>query len=167
MKAKDVALFFLLKDKSGTVFNENLVGKNGHTFYEGNAKLNKFLQLANNIYIAKTGQPIIDDSFLAYDNGGVVQSVQKEYAFLRNHKKGYVKPSFDHETEKYLDTFYKVFKNVSVDELIELSHEDEAWVEKHKNGTNMSLLHMEPQKHYAQYKKQYHDILQVMEEMGA
>lgn len=168
MNARDIALFFLLKDKNGVVFTQNLVDKNGHTFYDGNARLNKFLQLARNIYYAKYGELLFDDDLLAYDNGGVVPEVQKAYRYLcynKNKLAGSI--HIDDKAKRFLDVFYTIFKDAPVDELIDLSHEDDAWLEKHRFGTKTNLLKMDTKKYLSDYKKQYQDILNVMEAMGA
>ena len=41
-KALDIAKWFLLKDVDKTLFNKELTSKNRITFYEENARLNKF-----------------------------------------------------------------------------------------------------------------------------
>ena len=87
LSALQVAKYFLSLDESGTLFNKNIIEKNGRKFYEGNARLNKYLHLAQNIYIAKTGNPLMDADFYAYDNGAVVPSVQERYAVILAEKK--------------------------------------------------------------------------------
>ena len=87
LKAYEVACFFLNKDKDRKIFTKNLEIRNNRRFWDGNAKLNKFLHLAQNIYIAKTGQPLFDDVLYAYDNGAVVPDVQEHYSqLLENHQ---------------------------------------------------------------------------------
>ena len=49
LKAIDVAKYFLNKD-DGTLFNNKLVERSGRRFYEGNARLNKYLHIAQNQY---------------------------------------------------------------------------------------------------------------------
>ena len=156
MKARDIALFFLSKDMDNTVFTQNLVNMNNRTFYDGNARLNKFLHLAQNIYLAKYGELLYNDDLLAYDNGGVVQEVQKGYSIC-----------ITEQAQSFLNVFYDIFKNAFLDELIQLSHEDESWVDKHKYGTDLKLIKMDTAKYAEQYKKQYSDILQVMDGLGA
>ena len=46
-----VAQYLLSRDKDRKLFNKNLIQRNGREFYEGNARLNKYLLLAQNIYI--------------------------------------------------------------------------------------------------------------------
>ena len=77
MKNIDVARYFLNQDKSGEIFNKELRKQNGRMIYEGNARLNKYMHLAQNIYIAKYGIPLMDSVFYAYDNGAVDPEVQK------------------------------------------------------------------------------------------
>ena len=46
LKAIDVARYFLNLDIDGKVFTDKFVSKNGKTFREGNARLNKYLHIA-------------------------------------------------------------------------------------------------------------------------
>ena len=52
--ARDIAKYLLNLDKDKKVFNLNLVTYNDRTFYEGNCRLNKMLQLWFIINISKT-----------------------------------------------------------------------------------------------------------------
>ena len=53
----DAAKYLISLDTDRAVFNKKLVERENRKFYEGNARLNKYLHLAQNIYIAKTGEP--------------------------------------------------------------------------------------------------------------
>ena len=77
-----IAKYFLSKDPDRQLFNKTLVHKNGRDFYEGNARLNKYLHLAQNIFIAKTGTKLFQEDLYAYDNGAVALDVQENYAIL-------------------------------------------------------------------------------------
>lgn len=158
----DVARYFIGKDCDGTLFNTNLVTYNGRTFYEGNARLNKFLQLAQNIYIAKTGSPLMDTTFYAYDNGAVVPKIQENYKALL--KQGNCEYCFDDNIREFLDRFYAAFKSADITDLIVLSHEDEAWIEKHK-GYRKEEQQMETSDYRELYARQYCDIIRVMDRM--
>ena len=72
----EVARFFLAKDPDRRLFNKKLVRRNGRDFYEGNARLNKYLHIAQNLYIAKEGEKLFSDDLYAYDNGAVAPNVQ-------------------------------------------------------------------------------------------
>ena len=80
MKAIEVAKYYLSKDINGQLFNNNIVVKNERKFYEGNARLNKYLFLTQVVYLAKYGRKLFDDNFVAYDNGPVLVDIMKEYS---------------------------------------------------------------------------------------
>ena len=162
LKVRDVAMYLINKDSSGSIFNKSLIERNGRTFYEGNARLNKLLHLAQNIYIAKEGKKLFDADFYAYDNGAVVIDVQENYSVLLNRK--YVPQNIDYSSQLFLDKIYTIFKNASLDELIELSHEDDEWISKQKYYKK-SDQKMDSMANVDVYKEQYHDILTVMENM--
>ena len=163
IKGIDIARYFLGKDPERIIFNtKSLINRGNRTFYEGNARLNKYLHLSQNLWIAKTGEKLFDDDIYAYDNGGVVLDVLDHYAPLIHQNKQVELP----ETVKsFLDTFYTAFKNASIEELIELSHEDSEWQAKHSGWTKGDQK-MDSLKHTDEYKEQYADILQVMELMS-
>lgn len=163
LRGIDVAKYFISLDTDHELFNKTLRTQNGRTFYEGNARLNKYMHLAQNIYIAKYGRKLMDSTFYAYDNGAVDPMIQENYgAILRLENK---EVEMSEEDRKFLNSIYKAFQNASLDELIELSHEDSEWEKKHsfykKEDQKMdSLLH---QKEYAE---QYADIIKVLERMS-
>lgn len=163
LRGIDVARYFLSLDNEHKLFNRDLRHQNGRTFYEGNARLNKYLHLTQNIYIAKYGKPMMDSVFYAYDNGAVDPKVQESYSVLLNSRD--TVPEISNEEAKYLRKIFKAFYHASLDELIELSHEDPEWIDKHgyykKEDQKMdSLAHKE------EYMKQYADIIKVLERMA-
>lgn len=157
-----VAQYFLAKDPDRTLFNKNVVSKNGRSFYEGNARLNKYLQLAQNIYIAMTGIKLFEEDMYAYDNGAVALSVQENYSILVSRMDA---PGLPEGVRIFLDKLYVVLENASLDELIGLSHEDAAWVEKHTYYTKADQR-MDSISHAAEYQEQYRDIIKVMERLA-
>lgn len=116
-----IAEYFLYKDPERIVFTKNLVEKNGRKFYEGNARLNKYLHLSQNVYIAKTRQKLFEDDLYAYTNGAVALNVLDNYSILwgRNNL-----PEITPEIANFLDKIYMILQNASTDELIDISHED-------------------------------------------
>ena len=161
LMAIDAAEYFLSKDEQRELFTKKLIQKNGRSFYEGNARLNKYLHIAQNLFIAKTGRQLFEDSLYAYDNGAVVTSVQENYSILFNRN---VKPDISLEISDFLDRVFLLLQNATLDELIELSHEDVEWQNKHgfydkQNQKMDSMLHV------AEYKEQYADVLRIMEKM--
>lgn len=160
----DAALYILSLDKSHELFNKNLCSRNGRKFYEGNARLNKYMHMAQNIYIAKYGKPLMDSIFYAYDNGAVNPEVQENYSVLLAHRDKDV--NLGEDEKKFLAAIYKAFRNATLDELIELSHEDPEWISKHryyqKEEQKMnSLIHKN------EYADQYADMIKVLERMEA
>lgn len=163
LKDLDVAKYFLSKDTDKSLFNKKIINKNNRTLYEGNARLNKYLHLAQNIYIAKTGYPLMDAEFYAYDNGAVSPRVQENYAVLVS-QKNYDTSSIENEEKSFLDKFYKAFQSADLDELIDLSHEDKEWIENRCYYLKIDQK-MDSMKHKDIYKEQYKDIIKVMDRM--
>ena len=129
--AMEIAKYFLSKDKDN------------HTFYDGNVRLNKYLHLAQNLHLAKYGTPLFTDKLLAYDKGAVVFNLLTD---------------IDSETKIFLDKIYDTFKDASVDELIEISHEDNEWKEKNSGIS----YYMDSISRKDEYREQYADLLYLM-----
>lgn len=160
----DAAKYFLKLDKDKKLFNKNLREQNGRKFYEGNARLNKYLHLAQNIYIAKYGVPLMDSVFYAYDNGAVDPKIQENYSVLLEHRDAPV--HIEDNERRFLNAIYKAFYNADLDELIELSHEDSEWLEKH-NYYLKAKQKMDSMAHKDEYAVQYADMVKVLERMDA
>lgn len=159
----DAALYILSLDKKHELFNKNLRTQNGRRFYEGNARLNKYMHLAQNIYIAKYGEPLMDSVFYAYNNGAVDPKIQENYSVLLERKDKNV--VMEDNEKKFLDAIYKAFRNATLDELIELSHEDSEWIDKH-NYYQKNDQKMDSMARKEEYAKQYADMVKVLERMG-
>jgi uncharacterized phage-associated protein len=162
IKGMDAAKFFLNLDDSRKIFNKELRTQNGRTFYEGNARLNKYMHLAQNIYIAKYGVPLMDCIFYAYDNGAVAPQVQENYSVLWEQRNQDI--SISEEEKVFLTSIFNAFQNASLDELIELSHEDSEWMEKHSHYRKEEQQ-MDSMSRKEEYKKQYADMIKVLERM--
>lgn len=158
----DAAIYFLSLDKEHKLFDKQLRVQNGRKFYEGNARLNKYLHMAQNIYIAKYGEPLMDSVFYAYDNGAVDPNVQEKYSVLLERRN---QPVVIADQEKsFLESIYKAFYSASLDELIELSHEDSEWIEKHRHYRKEDQK-MDSMSHKEEYARQYADMIKVLERM--
>ena len=105
--AVQIAEYFLSKDPDRKIFNKNLITKNNRKFYEGNARINKYLHLTQNIYIAKTGKKLFEDDLYAYDNGAVASDVQENYSILVERNSISTLPD---DIKKYLDKIFVVLK---------------------------------------------------------
>ncbi len=160
----DVANYFLKKDKNGELFNTRPMTRNGRTFYEGNARLNKYLHIAQNVWIAKTGQKLIDVDFYAYDNGSVALDVQENYQMLLKNISKATQINFPKCQKEFLDRIYIALRSADVDELIDIDHEDIEWADKNKNYTKekqkMDCLRLKEQ-----YKVQYANFIWALDRM--
>ena len=159
----DVARYFISKDIDGSLFNKELMEREGRKFYSGNARLNKYLQLAQNIYIAKTGKPLMDATFYAYDNGAVEPRVRENYVALLSNRNNFLS-SIPEEERVFLDKFYKAFEHATIEELIELSHEDVAWQKKHR-FYNKCDQKMDTTEYTDEYIEQYGDMVKILDTM--
>ena len=154
--------YFLNKDPQKILFNKNLVTKNGRTFYEGNARLNKYLHLAQNVFIAKTNEKLFEDDLYAYVNGAVALNVQENYSILL---KMSASPNIPKEISDFLDKIYIILLNAPLDELIEISHEDSEWKEKSLNRSK-EKQRMNSLAYASEYQAQYADVIEIMEQMN-
>lgn len=158
-----VAKFFLSLDKQRKYFNKNLITKNNRNFYEGNARLNKLMHLAQNIYYAMTEELLINADFYAYDNGAVIPEIQENYGRLIAAKN---EDDFDFSDEEklFLTKIFVVFKDAPLNELIEIDHEDPEWRKKHSAYSKLEQK-MDIIPNLDDYKKRYKDIIIIMNKM--
>lgn len=156
-----IAEYFLTKDPDRKLFTKELITKNGRTFYAGNARLNKYLHLAQNVYIAKTGKKLFEEDLFAYSNGAVVIDVQENYAILWSRS---IVPKLTSDIAEFLDKIYQILENAPLDELIEISHEDSEWAAKH-GGYSKERQRMNSLSHAKEYQLQYADVLEMMDRM--
>ena len=161
LNAVQIAEYFLSKDPDRRYFNKHVISKNGRDFYEGNARLNKYLHISQNLYIAKTGQKLFSDDLYAYDNGAVAVKVQQNYSILTQR---HTSPCIPDDIKSFLDKIYIAYQNATLDELIEISHDDDEWIDKHvfykKDDQRMDSL-----SRVQEYKEQYGDMLKVLDRM--
>lgn len=161
IKVIEVAEYLLGKDPARKLFTKELVKKNGRTFYEGNARLNKYLHLAQNVFIAKTGKKLFQDDLYAYTNGAVVVEIQENYSILWSRK---AVPEIAPGIAEFLDKLYLILENAPLDELIKISHEDAEWADKSR-GYSKEQQRMDSLAHASEYRVQYADVLEMMERM--
>lgn len=158
INAETIASYFLSKDPKRKLFNNNLVEKNNRKFYEGNARLNKYLFLAQVVYFARYEQRLISDNFLAYANGPIVKKIQTNYLSLSNNHKNIDIPQ---DIKKFLDKIYDALKDANYDELIEITHEDPEWIRLSKQTLCGPTMYLE--KHIREYKQRYKGIIEALD----
>lgn len=159
LNVKEVAKYFLSKDKDKKIFNINLIELNGHKCYEGNVMLNKYLYFAQTVYLAKYGQLLFNDNFLAFDNGPIIKEIMNNYASMQGAKKTIV--NLPSNIKTFLDKIYESLENATCDELVEITHEDSAWKEL-SSQTNIAPV-MDLLKYKTKFEKQYQGLIEVME----
>ena len=154
IKARDAARFVISLDSKKEYFTKKLIKMNGREFYEGNARLNKILHMAQNIYIGRTGKKLIDADFCAYDNGGVIPDIQENYAFLIGTNDG-IAFDVENEDQQFLHKVFIMLKDAPIEELIDIDHEDPAWEEKHMFHNRKSDQIMNSLAYVDDYKDRY------------
>ncbi len=157
LTAKQVAEYFLSKDHERKLFNHNVVSYNGRKFYEGNARINKYLFLAQVVHLAKYNKKLFSDDFVAYDNGPVVESIMNSYGRLVGH---YDNKNINEVEKNFLDKIYLSLENATFEELIEITHEDPEWQILSKDTYNAPVMNLE--KNIAEYKKRYKGLIAAL-----
>lgn len=160
LTAKEVAKYFLSKDEKRELFTKKLITKNGRTFYSGNARLNKYLHLSQNVYIGMTGKKLFSDDLYAYDNGAIVPNVSSQFPILYSSKT--VPNISDKEIRTFLDKMYSILGDAELEELIEVSYEDDAWQVK-SNQYYLPDEKMDTTAFKDVYKKQYKDVIKMID----
>ena len=119
--AKEVAKYFLSKDNEKKLFNMKLVEYNNRKAYEGNIRLNKYLYFAQTVYLAKYGQLLFEDDFVAYDNGPVIKEIVENYPSIQAdaNNANIILPK---KIEAFLDKIYLSLKDAPCEELVEITH---------------------------------------------
>lgn len=146
MNIKTVAKYFISID-DGT-FNNN-----------SSTRLNIYLHMAQNLYIAKTGEKLFKERLYAADNGAENPCVRQSYhKWKSNKQQNFNIPS---ETKIFLNNVYNILKNADMKDLIQISKEDREWQEKHCSHGKMDSL-----RHASEYKTQYADAVKYMEKMN-
>lgn len=157
MKAEVIAKYYLSKDSDRVLFNNNVVVKNNRKFYEGNARLNKYLFLSQVVYLAKYEKKLISDNFVAYDNGPVIKDIITEYPIISSRRETVTIPD---DVKVFLDKIYESLKNASYEELIEITHEDPEWIKLSKDTFNAPIMNLE--KNIEEYKQRYKGLIAAL-----
>lgn len=154
ISAETIAKYYLSKDPDRVLFNNNVVIKNNRKFYEGNARLNKYLFLTQVVYLAKYETRLISDNFVAYDNGPVIKEIVTSYPRICSKTE---KVNITDNIKVFLDKIYDSLKNASYDELIEIAHEDPEWIKLSKDTFNAPIMNLE--QNIDEYKRRYNGLI--------
>ena len=131
------------------------VCRNRTSFFSGNEKGRA--RVVQFLWVLPT---IMKTALYAFDNGAVVPSVRERFISLYRTVKD--KPDIPQEYVAFLNKVYKILMNATLEELVEISHEDNEWRIRNPHRENQC---MDSLSRVEEYKKQYADILKVMERM--
>ena len=156
LSAKEVAQYYLSKNQR-KIFNKNIIEYNNRKSYEGNIRLNKYLFLAQVVYLAKYNKRLFEDDFLAYDNGPVVKDIVENYGIINNKNNEVdILPNI----KDFLDKIYLSLENATYEELIEITHEDPEWIRLSKDTYNAPVMKIED--NIEEYKKRYKGLIEAL-----
>lgn len=156
--AISIAKYFLAKDPERRIFVKASMTQDCRAYGEGATRMNEYLHLAQNIYIAKEGERLFAEDLCAHEDSVVVPVVHRNYAVLVARSDV---PELPASVRTFLDQIYDILKDATLDELLELSHEDDEWVEKHGISYKAGRR-MDPMSRQDTYRQQYSDILAIM-----
>lgn len=158
-KVEDIAKYILFLDKDNNIFVNNLITLKGRDCYEGNVRLNKYLHIMQMVYYAMTDNKLFNEDMYAFDNGVVVGSVMNNYSSLKQNKKSF--NINDEDIKKYIEKMFNILKYAPLDDLIEISHQDEEWKKKNNFYQKKNqLIDVDSQKE--NYKMMCADFIDVL-----
>lgn len=80
----DAALYLLMQDTEDKFNKDRTFAYKGKEYNEGNVRLNIMLFMAQAMYISKTGEPMFEDNFEAWEVGTICPKVYEHYNELLN-----------------------------------------------------------------------------------
>ena len=161
VNAVDIAMYFIKKDADAEIFTSETIKRGKNILAVGNAKINKFLHISQNMWIARTGKLLFPQCLYAFDNGAVVEEVRLNYNILvKNSSQRNIEIPSD--VAIFLDKIYIMLRNATIDELIDLSHQDNEWLSKNKYSAKHEQA-MDSLSRKDEYKEQYADALVILD----
>lgn len=128
-KVENIAKYILFLDKDNNIFVNKLINREGRSCYEGNVRLNKYLHIMQMVYIAMNDKKLFDEDMYAFDNGVVINSVMNNYVYLKSMNSSY--KIDDKDIKLFIEKMFHILKYAPLEDLIEISHQDEEWKKKH------------------------------------
>jgi uncharacterized phage-associated protein len=128
-KVENIAKYILSLDKNDDIFINKLITLQGRECYEGNVRLNKYLHIMQMVYFAMTDKKLFSEDMYAFDNGVIVDVVMNNYLYLKSTKESYSISNANVKT--YIEKMFNILKYAPLQDLIEISHQDEEWKKKH------------------------------------
>lgn len=162
-KVENIAKYLLSLDKNNDVFVNKLIILKEKNCYEGNVRLNNYLHIMQMVYFAMTDNKLFDDDMYAFDNGVVVDSVMNNYSYLKSAKESFV--ILDDSIKSFIEKMFNILKYAPLEDLIEISHQDEEWKKKHNFYLKKNqLIDVDSQKE--NYKIMCADFIDMLNEDG-
>ena len=158
LSAWQVASYFLSKDKDRKLFTSKVVEINDIKSYEGNIRINKYLFLAQVVYLAKYGKKLFNDEIVAYTNGPVIVDIMNNFASL--YEEDTTKLNIDDKTKDFLDKIYMSLENASCEELVDITHGDPEWQKLSKKTYSHEVMDLESYIDY--YKDIYQGLIEAL-----
>lgn len=128
-KVENIAKYILFLDKNNDIFINKLINLHGRDCYEGNVRLNKYLHIMQMVYFAMTDKKLFNEDMYAFDNGVVVNEIMNNYAYLKSTKESF--NITDANVKTYIEKMFNILRYAPLEDLIEISHQDEEWKKKH------------------------------------
>lgn len=155
LHAETIARYILERDKdeNSYLFPREREGRKQERFDKGNMRLNQYLHILQNLWIAKTGEKLFSEDMVADKYGGVVLEVWERY------------PLFDSSEEigpdvaAWIDKMCDIMDYAEVYELTDYTMDDPEWEEKSQGKDRR----MDSLARAAEYKKLYENTLAVWE----
>ena len=135
VKAWSVSRYLLFLDPKREYFSnakKEIVLSDSRKYYSrpiiGNFRLNKMLQIIQALYYACHKTTLFNDKIKAYEHGGIVYFVYKNFRKLWEEEMTDNSKSLTKHHKEFIKKVYSYLKeNYSDNELWELAHEDLAW----------------------------------------
>ena len=102
---------------------------------------------------------LFDEDMYAFDNGVVVNSVMNNYVYLKSMKSSY--KIDDEDIKLFIEKMFNILKYAPLEDLIEISHQDEEWKKKHNFYSKKDqLIDVDSQKQ--NYKDMCADFIEMI-----
>jgi len=137
LTAVQVAKYFLSLDSNHKYFVTGKMPKISGIAIPtiGNFRLNKLLHISQILYAAKEGEYLFSDKMWAFEHGGIIYEVYRQFHFLvkqTNDETNHLNLS----TKSFLDKVFHYFRKIPNEELEEFVHGDPAWTEVWNQESN-------------------------------
>lgn len=145
--AIDIANWFL---------NENRILMNfKDSEFITNLKLQKLLYYAQSCYLAKTGNSLIKEDFLAWEHGPVIRTIYDKFKKFGANGIEYdddYNDNIDNDTKTFLQKIYNSFGQYTAWKLRDMTHQETPWLETERN----SVINRKSMENY--FREHYNSI---------